>query len=865
MKSIVHSIRQNQRIILQVAFGLLFVGLGIFFLKHEIGEITNVRSTLAGADPVWVIWGLLLLIVYVFVQGMMYQQSFRAIHEKIRLSTGINLYLKRNLISVFLPAGVLTNLLFFNESVEQKDGVNKTQIYYASSIFSICSILSGIIAGIPAFGWLLLKQKISGQIIIGILLFAILVGVVIILVINFLRRGWVYRALEKRAPEIVRILNAMSQQEFSRKKFWTVVGLSVIIEIIGISHLAVAVKALGGSPTLAMAVIGYAIVLLLLMTSPFLRGLGAVEAALTYALTLFGLPAVLALSVTFLFRFFEFWAMLLLGMLAMVAQRDNVIIRILPALLLFLLGMVDIFSGITPALPHRLEALSRIIPLGAIGASTWLVILSGIIMLATSIYLVRGLRNAWITAIVLTSVSLVGHITKGIDWEESTIALVTLGSLIYQRHEYFIRPDLKLAKRSLFPGLVAVFAVIFFGTITFWLLNPRHFNTDFSFLKSIQVSVTTFLMLNTDLHPSTGFGKELMLGLNLLGGITMLYCLILLFQPLIIRAATTDAEDRDRALRLVEQYGRSSLDYFKTYPDKKFWFSQDEEGFIAFKTSRIYALVLENPVCSNEDAMAGNIEAFDRYCQHHGMRSAYYRVPESDRHIYEKLGKKFVPIGEVAVINLEKWNMEGSGKRNLRNEVNKLTKLGYTFNVTLPPQKDGFLQQLKAVSEEWLKDLDRSELEFSQGLFDEGELKNQTILTVENPEKKVVGFVNLIPDHAPDEANFDLMRKTEDAPNGTMDFLFSRMFEYLKSKGFKACNMGMVPLSGIEDPGNIQERVLKLAYEHLRQFGHYKSLYAYKEKFDPDWQMMYLVYETPLDLVYLPSALDNVFEAKRKS
>ena len=860
MKHFIHSIIQNQRIILQIAIGLLFVGLGIFFFRHEIGELSNVRKTLANANPLWVISGLLLLVAFVFVQGLMYQLSFRAIHERIRLSTGINLYLKRNLISVFLPAGMLTNMLFFNESVEQKDGVNRTQIYFASSIFSICSILSAVIVGVPALAWLFLKQQVSGKMIVGILLVTLLLGILAFLVISFLRKGWVFHFLEKRVPDFVEVLNEISDQSFSRRKFWTVIGLSLIIEIIGISHLAISIKALGGNPTLAMAAIGYAIVLLLLMSSPFLRGLGAVEAALTYALTLFGLPAVLALSITFLFRFFEFWAILFLGFLAMVAKRDNIMIRIFPAMLLFILGLVNILSGITPALPERLETLSRWIPLGAIGASTWLVILSGIIMLATSIYLVRGLRNAWIIALVLSGLSLIGHITKGIDWEESTIALITFGSLVYQRQEYFIKSDLKLAKRSLFPGLMAVFVVILFGTITFWSLDPRHFNTNFSFWEAFRKSVSTFLLLNTDLHPSTAFGRELMLGLNLLGGTTLVYCAYLLFRPLIVRPATMDAEERNRAMVLVEKYGRSSLDYFKTYADKKYWFSKDEEGFVSFKTSRIYALVLENPVCRDEADMARSIVAFDNYCQQNGLRSAYYRIPEEDRPVYEYLGKRLLPVGEVAVVNLETWTTEGSNKRGLRNEVNKLTKLGYSFNVFPPPHKDAFLQQLKAVSHDWLKGLHRSELVFSQGVFKEEELKYQTIMSVENPEGKVVGFVNLIPDYVPGEANFDLMRKTEDAPNGTMDFLFVRMFEYLKSAGFKACNMGMVPMSGIDDPENLQERVLKLAYERIRQFGHYRSLYAYKEKYAPDWHMMYLAYDTPLDLVYLPSALERVFE-----
>lgn len=174
--------------------------------------------------------------------------------------------------------------------------------------------------------------------------------------------------------------------------------------------------------------------------------------------------------------------------------------------------------------------------------------------------------------------------------------------------------------------------------------------------------------------------------------------------------------------------------------------------------------------------------------------------------------------------------------------------------------KKMLLQQLKAVSDEWLRDMERKEMVFSQGAFNEKELKQQTILSLENPEGKVIGFINLIPDYNAREANFDLMRKTGDAPNGTMDFLFVNMFEYLKSLGFKGCNLGMVPMSGIDVPENLQERVMKLAYERIRQFGHYKSLRSYKDKFEPNWQMMYLVYDAPFDLIYLPNALERVIE-----
>lgn len=561
----------------------------------------------------------------------------------------------------------------------------------------------------------------------------------------------------------------------------------------------------------------------------------------------------------FYFVFFEFWAVLVVGLIAIVSQKNNFLIRVFPALLLFALGLINILSGITPALPQRLQMLQEIIPLEAIHASNWMVILSGIIMLAISIYLMRGLRNAWIAALVLTSLSFVAHLTKGIDWEEATFAFVTFASLIYQRKQYFIQPDLRLAKQSLLPGLLAVISVLFFGTFGFYFLNAQHFNVDFTLWESFQEAISTFFLLNIHLAPLTPFAKEFLYGMNFMGGFTMAYVVYLLLRPFIQRPSATADEDLQKAKALVEKYGKSSLDYFKTYYDKKFWFSEDGEGFVSFKTSRNYALVLENPVCA-DNALIKTVTSFDAYCLKNGLRSAYYRIPESNKSLYEKMGKKTFPIGEEAVVNIENWTLEGSDKSGMRNAINRLTKLGYTFQVNEQPQKDAFLQQLKASSNDWLKDTERSEIVFSQGLFCEKELKNQVILSLNNPEGKVVGFINLIPDYTDGEANFDLMRKTEDAPNGSMDFLFAKMFDYLKAVGFKKCNMGMVPMSGIDTPENVQERVIKLAYEKIKHFQHYKSLREYKEKFNPEWQMMYLVYSAPFDLIYLPVALEQVIK-----
>ena len=76
----------------------------------------------------------------------------------------------------------------------------------------------------------------------------------------------------------------------------------------------------------------------------------------------------------------------------------------------------------------------------------------------------------------------------------------------------------------------------------------------------------------------------------------------------------------------------------------------------------------------------------------------------------------------------------------------------------------------------------REEIVFTQGMFEWEKLKQQTIITVENEDEQVFGFLNIIPDYAPDEATYDLIRKTGDAPGGVTDALIIALIDYCKSK-----------------------------------------------------------------------------------
>ncbi|HEY3390056.1 MAG TPA: phosphatidylglycerol lysyltransferase domain-containing protein, partial [Prolixibacteraceae bacterium] len=243
-----------------------------------------------------------------------------------------------------------------------------------------------------------------------------------------------------------------------------------------------------------------------------------------------------------------------------------------------------------------------------------------------------------------------------------------------------------------------------------------------------------------------------------------------------------------------------------------------------------------------------------------GLKSIYYRVPECDLESYKRLKKKTMFLGQEGLVDLKSFSLEGGSKKSIRNALSKVKDRGYKTNIHTPPIKDGLLQKIKAVSDDWLEDTGRSEIIFSQGMFVWDDLKQQTLITVENSEEKIVAFLNIIPDFAPGEGTYDLIRKTCDAPNGVMDFIIVELFQYLKSEGYSFANMGFAPMSGIDDPHTFKEKSMKFAYEKIRGFSQYKGLREYKEKFVTVWINKYLIYDHDYDLLQIPGALIKVIK-----
>ncbi|MBV2225370.1 MAG: DUF2156 domain-containing protein [Sphingobacterium mizutaii] len=844
--------------------GILIILLAFVFFRDQRKEIEQIMPLLQNCNIYWVIAGVLLTLFFILMEGYMYVASFRAMSLKISIKVALELFLKRNLLSVLLPAGGISSLAY-NTTQLRRMNLNKTQIHQTSILYGYLALFSVFLLAIPILLYSLWKSDQVGNLLVPFLILALILAVSFYVFYCIRYRTRLYQLLERRFPNTVIQISNLFSSEVDKRYLLLSLFFSVLVEFCGIFHILIAMKALGLPLSFEAAILGYIISTLLMIVSPFLRGLGAVELSMFLIFKKFGYSQEAGLGITLLYRVFEFWLPLLFGFISFSMKGAQLITRIGPSVMIFLLGILNIISVLLPPIADRLHLEKFYFPAETLSISKLLVLIIGIGLLVSSTYLLKGYRTAYWFASIFCILSLFGHLMKGIDYEESIVAAITLLFLIYNRKEYRIQANIYWVRIGILSFLVSFLAVLFFETISFYIIDKRHFGIDFSWKESFLYALNGFLLFSdAGLEPKTNFGREFLHIIHVLG----FACWILFFYTILQSkkyiAKDHGQDEKAMAKMLLDKFGNSSLDYFKISKEKELYFSDLALGFVSYRVANKYAVVLDDPVCHWTDKV-NIIQEFDQFCRKQGLKSIYFRVSEDNLFNFQYLRKKKLLIGIEGIIDVSQFNLNGKSRKSLRNGLNFLEKNGYHGLIHHAPHSEKFITELRSVSDEWLLGNNRSEVIFSQGQFDNEILRSLDMICIHDKDGNVVSFLNIVPDYAMDECTYDLFRKKMDAPSACMDGLIVKLIEYAKSQDYRYINLGMVPLVGIEEPDTAAEHIMHFVSNTFPRYRKYKNQKDFKDKYSNKWEKRYLLFDHDFDLLQLPAVMKKVMSIKQCS
>jgi phosphatidylglycerol lysyltransferase len=192
----------------------------------------------------------------------------------------------------------------------------------------------------------------------GLMILTAVMLVIVLLAYLVIYKNFGAGTISKFWPGFLISLDNLRYHSLSFNQFLMVIVISILIEVVGVFQIYISLAALGMPISIAAALTGYVLMTIFLILSPFLRGLGAIEVSLTLLLTHYGLTTIQATSGMLLFRFFEFWLPLGFGLITFLFRPGKTLLGIFPTALLFLLGLINILSAITPAIPTRARFFS---------------------------------------------------------------------------------------------------------------------------------------------------------------------------------------------------------------------------------------------------------------------------------------------------------------------------------------------------------------------------------------------------------------------------------------------------------------------------------------------------------------------------
>lgn len=339
------------------------------------------------------------------------------------------------------------------------------------------------------------------------------------------------------------------------------------------------------------------------------------------------------------------------------------------------------------------------------------------------------------------------------------------------------------------------------------------------------------------------------------------YLLIIAFFYIAVESMAKDRHftfgekfEKSRYKAFLESFDNTDLNASLAFLGDKliYYYTEDEKDLVAFQFALEdgKAVVMGDPIGRSEYFNKA-VSAFIKDAEDKNLIPLFYEISQDITLLLHNFGYDFMKFGETAKVDLTEFGLVGKSGRKFRAITNRGENSGCSFKVEFPPFSNNFLDELKNISDNWL--LGRQEKGFSLGYFDRDYLSLAPIACVLDDSGNIQAFANFLVCNNDNESSIDLMRydpKTE--KNGIMDYLFVRIFLYMKENNVRYFDLGMAPLSNVGqyDHSFLNEKLAFLVYSFTNRFYSFGGLRKYKEKFAPFWEARYLSFPKDSNLLF---------------
>jgi lysylphosphatidylglycerol synthetase-like protein (DUF2156 family) len=343
----------------------------------------------------------------------------------------------------------------------------------------------------------------------------------------------------------------------------------------------------------------------------------------------------------------------------------------------------------------------------------------------------------------------------------------------------------------------------------------------------------------------------------------------------LLRRSQVFTGDARLARELIIGYGGSTLSWLSTWAGNNYWFhtqagpdhtagpSRPHAG-VAYRVIAGVALTTGEPF-GELTARAGALEGFTRYCAERAWTPCLYSVGECIRIQTAAMGWHSVQVAEETVVPLETLAFTGKKWQDIRTALNHATKAAVTAEwITYTDAPLAITDQIRAISEEWIADKGLPEMGFTLGGLDELADDEVRCLIAIDTDRTVHGITSWLPIYHDGKLTgwtLDFMRRRESGFRGVMDFLIASAALRFQEEGAQLLSLSGAPLARLdrgEQPDALQN-LLDVSGRALEPIYGFRSLLAFKAKFQPEYRPLYMAYPDAAALPAIATAIGRAY------
>ncbi len=350
---------------------------------------------------------------------------------------------------------------------------------------------------------------------------------------------------------------------------------------------------------------------------------------------------------------------------------------------------------------------------------------------------------------------------------------------------------------------------------------------------------------------------------------------VLIFRTFLHQSHTRHDASMERARKVIKTGEGSSLSWMTTWPGNMYWFSASGQSFVAYRVSTGVALTLGGPVGPKSE-MKAVFDEFVLYCRGNGWTPCFYSVPQELRDHADASGWSSAQVAQETVLPLHSVSFKGKKFQDIRTALNNASKAGIRYEWTRYASAPFSVQvQIEEISEEWVADKNMPEMGFTLGSLDELDDPEVRCLLAIDRRHTVHAVTSWLPVYRNGHIvgwTLDFMRRRSGGFRASIEFLIASAALSLKDEGCEFVSLSGAPLARVEEdpsemprprlrsrpPGNL-DRLLDWLGATLEPVYGFRSLLAFKAKFRPRYEPLYMVYPDAASLPAVGAAVARAY------